>query len=287
MQQDPNEALLSDAGSKKGRMQRLVLSLLLEKERNGEIPTNGRFVFYELEQQGKVRKSRRSESRRERGDDLPREQTVIDALMWLREKGVVPWEWIVDETRTLHGYDRFETIAESLRDSAEYAEINPWGAASPLVLCESRSLSGVLRNLVDEYRCLVAGTNGQVGGFLRTVIAPVLGNGRAVLYLGDLDHQGAQIERNTRRVLEHAGVWTRIALTQEQVDERGIEPMVKEDNRYRPTLVHEAWECEALTQRVVVALVRDALEARLPEPLEDVFEREQQQRDEWKENLHG
>ena len=43
--------------SKKGRIQRAVLGLLLTKNRNGEIPTNGRFVFYELKQQGQVRKS--------------------------------------------------------------------------------------------------------------------------------------------------------------------------------------------------------------------------------------
>lgn len=159
-----------------------------------------------------------------------------------------------------------------------------------MILCESRSLAGVLRAIGDEYRCLVAATNGQVGGFLRTEIAPVLRNDRVVLYLGDLDHQGAQIEANTRRVLEHATssalAWQRIAITQEQVDERDLTPILKTDGRYRPALEHEAWEAEALTQRVLVALVRDALDQLLPEPLEHVQEREQTEREEWKE-AHG
>lgn len=45
--------------------------------------------------------------------------------------------------------------------------------------------------------------------------------------------------------------------------------------------MHEAWEAEALTQRVVVALVRAALDTLLPEPLEQVRAREQAERDEW------
>jgi hypothetical protein len=282
---DTSRKRLSAPESKKVRVQRIVLALLLDKEANGEIPTNGRFVFYELEQQGNVRKSRKGESRRERGDELPREQTVTDALIWLRDKGVIPWDWIADETRTVYGYDRPESVTAALRGTVEYAQINPWPGAPPLVLCESRSLSGVLRAVVDdEYRAQIAATNGQVGGFLRTEIAPLLADAeRDVFYMGDLDHQGAQIEDNTRRVLEHLlgrelG-WTRIAITPEQVAERDLLPMLKVDNRYRPPLHHEAWEAEALTQRVVVALVREALAALLPEPLADVLERERAERE--------
>ena len=79
----------------------------------------------------------------------------------------------------------------------------PWGdEPPPLVLMESRSLGGVLRADVSLYCCPMAPTNGQVGGFLRTKVAPVLiGNERRVLYVGDADLQGNQIEANTRRVL--------------------------------------------------------------------------------------
>ena len=38
---------------------------------------------------------------------------------------------------------------------------------------------------------------------LRRVVPVLEGNERRVLYIGDLDHQGAQIEENTRRVLVH------------------------------------------------------------------------------------
>ena len=42
--------------------------------------------------------------------------------------------------------------------------------------------------------------------------------------------------------------------------------------------VHEAWECEAISQRILVDTLRTRLEALLPEPLDRVHGRELRQR---------
>jgi hypothetical protein len=42
------------------------------------------------------------------------------------------------------------------------------------MLVESRSLGRVLRAMTSEYLCSIAATNGQVGGFLHTEVAPIL-----------------------------------------------------------------------------------------------------------------
>ena len=50
------------------------------------------------------------------------------------------------------------------------------------MLVESRSLGRVLRAMTSEYLCSIAATNGQVGGFLHTEVAPILQrNDRVVL----------------------------------------------------------------------------------------------------------
>jgi hypothetical protein len=127
------------------------------------------------------------------------DQGTIDALMWLRDHELVPWHWIVDERRTVTDWPYAATVADYMRDRLDEATINPWGTTPPLLLVESRSLGGVLRNLAGRYSVAIAPTNGQVGGFLRTDIAPLLP--RPVLYLGDHDLSGDQIEAKTRRVL--------------------------------------------------------------------------------------
>ncbi len=277
-----DETLLSKPGTDKGRLQREVLRVLLEHERDGALPTSNRFVFYELVMRGAVDKAK---SRRNggRGSD----QDVSDASFHLREIGAVPWPWIVDETRELHQWRQAGTVADYVLESLDTARVNCWGDEDPpLLLCESRTFGGVLRRTIaPEYLCPVAATNGQVGGFLRTDIAPLLEiTDRKVLYIGDYDWSGHQIETNTKRVrvreAEWDGEWTRLALTDEQVAARPDLPRVeKGDRRYTDGRPHEAIEVESLGQTVVENIVRDALDALLPEPLEDVHRREEEQRE--------
>ena len=54
-----DDALLSAPGTKAGKLQRACLELLRQHERDGALPTNGRFLFYELEQMGVIPKKYR------------------------------------------------------------------------------------------------------------------------------------------------------------------------------------------------------------------------------------
>ena len=276
--------LLSRPDSIKGRLQRAVLACLREEhEATGMLPTNGQFVWYEVLQRGFVPKHE------DRGRRRTPKQDVASALLWLREVGLVPWEWIVDETCTLSQWRYADTVADFLLDSVERARLDLWqGKKPPLILSESKSLGGVLRDTAGEYLVSIAPTGGQCRGFLITEVAPILEEGDLVLYLGDWDHQGHQIEANSRRVLE--GIvgpldWRRIAITEEQVEEHDLPVIMKPDHRYKPVRYHEAVETEALGQRLIVQLVREALDDLLPEPLEDVLVHEDEQRAHWRRKL--
>jgi hypothetical protein len=153
-------------------------------------------LFYELEQAGIL-------SKVPAGARRP-EQNLIDAVKYLREVGLVPWDWIVDDTRKVHFFDGSETVAADLARFLDAAHIDPWGdKVHPFILTESRSLGGVIaRTLAPLYRFPVAPTNGQCGGFLVTDIAPYLRDETyRILYLGDFDVAGSSIEENTRREL--------------------------------------------------------------------------------------
>jgi len=103
-----------------------------------------------------------------------------------------------------------------------------------------------------------------------------------VLYFGDLDLAGDQIEANTRRVLEReiGGIlqWDRRALTERQVTDYNLPTIVKRDRRYKDGRPHEAVETEALSQTVLVDILRRRLHALLPEPLPRVQARAERQR---------
>ena len=63
---------------------------------------------------------------------------------------------------------------------------------------------------------------------------------------------------------------------------RGQRPILKTDGRYKGGRGHHAaWETEALSQRVIVDLLRTRLEALIPESLDDVLARQEAERARW------
>src|SRR5262245_34950584 len=92
------EALLSAPDTKKGKLQRICLAVLRVHERDGTIPTNSKFISYGLVQSGDIpKKPPPSQVRRP-------ETAVHEALMRLRDKGIIPWNWLTEETRTFNDY---------------------------------------------------------------------------------------------------------------------------------------------------------------------------------------
>jgi hypothetical protein len=268
---------LSPDDTKAGRLQRACLELLRQHEADGALPTSNRFIYYELVQRGIVEKHKPGGG----GGGRRSDQDTTEALFRLREVGLVPWEWIVDETRSFTAWRYADSVLSYLEATVPLARIDLWDDhAPPVIITESRSLAGVLEGLAREYLVPITSTNGQAGGHLRTDVAPNLQVGQRVLYLGDFDWQCGQIEANTRGVLERLVGWLdwgRLAITEEQVRRYSLPVISKPDRRYKPARYHDAVETEALGQNIIVGIVRDHLNSILPEPIEDVQERESDQ----------
>jgi hypothetical protein len=271
-------------------LQRACLNWLKQHKREGTIPTNGRFLFYELEQQGVIPKAYRDSNGKERARTPA--QDLSDATMRLRELGLVPWGWILDESRDVTEWDYAGSVYEYAVNATESARIDCWGGAlPPLVICEARATRGVLERITSEYLAPITATGGQCGGHIVNEIVPLLkGNERKVLYIGDCEERGPgdQIEANTRRYIEeHAGrtftadTWIKVALAPEQVARSPrLRRLVinKLDRRFKPPRRYGAIECEAVGQAVLERMLRKVLDGLLPEPLTRVEVREQRQR---------
>jgi hypothetical protein len=260
---------LSKAHTDKGKLQRWVLALYYEHVDNATLPTSARFLFYELRQRGLLaRVALRAQVRRPN-------QYVSEALLVLRKKRFVRWTDIRDETRHTADYRGVADLTGGLRRLLEQVRLDPWQGKPPLLLCESRGVAGSLEPLAYEYGVVVAGTSGQAHGFLVTDIVPRLRPGTRILYLGDADAVGEDIERNTHKVIEQhlaardvQGVtFTRILLTAEQAEDAGLTPILKKDERYTKRPPYEAIELEAFGQRRIIDAVRTVLDRLLPEPL--------------------
>jgi hypothetical protein len=267
---------LSAPGTKARRLQELLLAQYQRHVDEDTLPTSGRFLFYELEQQGAISKVRTGVRRAD--------QDLIDQLTSLRERGLIPWADIYDDTREVASWEKAPTVLDYVLNNVRYARIDPWlRGVQPIILCEARTVGGVLkRRIAPEYLVEVAPTNGQCQGFLVTQVVPHLTHRSRVGYVGDLDLSGNYIEANTRRVLEREVgfelAWERIAITEAQTrylrQTYGMEPIEKADERFRPPRKHLAYEAEALGQAALEAIIREWLEALLPVSLDRLRARE-------------
>src|SRR5262249_20305664 len=158
-----------------------------------------------------------------------------DAVTHLREIDLVPWDWIVDESRDVSSHLAPDTVAEYMTTVAQYATINRFpGVPTPVILCESRGVGGVLeRSVCDDYCVTVCPTGGNCNGHLRTKVATYLKDEDTIpLYVGDHDLAGDDIEANSKSILEDAvrrtfGNWERIMITDKQCRElirKGVSP---------------------------------------------------------------
>jgi hypothetical protein len=285
---DDNDPRFSRADSKSGQLQRLVYKHLVQEHAQKDLlPTSIRFVMYELEQLGLLSKEARAIQPGKKMARRP-DQDLQEAITWLRDADIIPWDWIEDESRSIDEWNTAPTVLDYLRDRLKGASLDPWvGVPRPVIICESKAVGGILsRSIGGQYLCPIAPTGGMVRGFLINKVAPVLAERDSkVLYLGDKDDAGGDIEDHTRRVLERkigeTLKWRRIAITEEQADDlrrRGVRPIEKRDNRYRDGNPHQAFECEALGQGYLTDLVRVTLDAMLPKPLDAVLERERRER---------
>jgi hypothetical protein len=256
------------------KLRKALLVLLEEHRVAGTIPTSARFLFYELVARGII--SKKVENGRA---DSP----MSKALTTLRKRGEIPWSWIADETRSVTDFRGVTSVKVGVFDTLDGIRLDLWDKEAPFILTESRSLAGVLHGLAYQYGVQIAATNGQCQGFLHTDVAPALHADAIVLYFGDLDLCGGDIEGNNRSVLESIVgplQWERLALTPAQVRQYSLPSITKTDKRFKAGGgVHQAVETEALSQSVIVQILEDRLLALLPEPLEDVNARADAERE--------
>jgi hypothetical protein len=282
----PENYLLSKPNTISGRMQRIALQYLRQKEHKGEIPTSIRFLFYELEQRGHISKEK------EQGKTADY-QNLVFAVTHLRSIGAILWEWLTDESRRVNRWNCAASVMDAVIDYAEYARIDPWLSADqqPIIISEAKTVGGVLsRTIGYDYLAPIATVSGPCRGFLETDVRDLFlaKQSPLVLYLGDGDDAGDDIETSTRRILSNATAiefdevnWQRLMITDAQMADlraRGVEPIEKRDNRYLDGNPHQAYECEALGQGEIQDIVRARLDELLPEPLDDIRKREDEQR---------
>jgi len=260
-----------DTSSKKGRgMARRSLELIEAMYAIAEAaqPITGRGVGYKLFTAGLIPSMAKAEMQR-----------VYRLLREAREREIIPWDWIVDETRAL---ERVATWA----DPAEYAECvaqsyrrDFWDQQPHRVQVwsEKGTVRGVLDPVLDSYAVGFLPVHGFTSATMAHDVAED-DDGRdiVVLYVGDYDPSGLfmSAEDLPKRFVKYEGEHIklrRIALTRDQV--RGLPSFAASDKKkdprfrwFRSNYGDRCWELDAMDPNDL----RDCVELEIVRLIEPV-----------------
>jgi hypothetical protein len=250
--------------SKKGRgMARASLELIeaMRVEAEAAQPITGRGIGYKLFVRGLIPSMRQSDM-----------QKVYRLLKEARERGMIPWEWIVDETRELERVpswndpsDYADTVIQSYR--RDYWNQQP---ARVLVCSEKGTVRGVIAPVLDEYGVGFRVMHGFSSATATYDIAQD-DDGRSliILYVGDHDPSGLCMSEVDlpARFDKYGGTHIelrRIALLPEHLADLPSFPASekKKDTRYGWFVRNygdRCWELDALDPNDLRAMVEAAI----------------------------
>jgi hypothetical protein len=175
----------SETGMKKGRgraQRSLDLIDAMYEAAEAAQPITGRGIGYKLFAAGFIPSMDRSEMLR-----------VYRLLREAREEDIIPWEWIVDETRRLERVPTWDSPEQYARCVARSYRLDFWNdqPARVEVWSEKGTIRGVLQPVLDEYG---VGFRVMHGFASATAVYDVAqdddGRPLIALYVGDYDPSG-------------------------------------------------------------------------------------------------
>jgi hypothetical protein len=193
---------------------------------------------------------------------------VYRLLKEARERGVIPWEWIVDESREEEGASSWDDPEQYTRCVINGYRRDYWNQ-QPVrlrVWSEKGTVRGILAPVLDEYGVKFRIVHGFTSATkVHEIAEDDDGRPLIVLYVGDYDPSGlCMSERDLPQRLSRYGgdhvVLKRIALTQEHLADLPSFPASdkKKDSRYKwfvKNYGNRCWELDALDPNELRACV--------------------------------
>lgn len=195
-------------------------------------------------------------------------------LTRIREDGLVLWSAIEDRSRETIGGDisweespqRFlEGELDALKECWRRYSLPLWTSQESYIeiWIEKDALSTLASHVCNRYRVLLFPCRGYSSGTKLVEAVSRLPDHSVILYFGDHDPSGLQMQIDLKKRLRRYGsdmVMEPIALTKEQIDEYGLSPnpVKKADTRspeYIAKYGEECWELDALPPDVLQKII--------------------------------
>jgi hypothetical protein len=202
---------------------------------------------------------------------------VSRVLVCAREKGIIPWEWIVDETRQATRIANWNGLGDFGEDIVSFYRKDFWQRqpAWLKVVSEKGTIGGVVRPVLNRFAVdfQVMHGYGSATSIYDTARESLLGEKYLeILYIGDFDPSGMHISEVDLpgRIKKYGGAVTitRIALTADDCGDLPSFPVEtkNQDPRhdwFRKRHGENCWELDAMNPNDLRQRIRDEIVVRL------------------------
>jgi hypothetical protein len=216
---------------------------------------------------------------------------VIPLLTKLRREGVIPWNWIRDNTRWMRKPKTYSSLQRMLDEMQGLYRRDVWNNQPVYVeiWLEKDALSGVLYQETAAWDVPLMVTKGYASvSYLHDAAETIIGHGKPtyIYYVGDWDPSGLDITRATeaglREYAPNAQIhFERIAVTKEQIITMGLptRPTKKKDSRSK-NFRGESVEVDAIDpndlRRIVRSVIIQHIDRRLLRETQEQEERDRE-----------
>jgi len=233
-------------------------------------PMTVRQVFYQLVARGVIEKT-----------EAEYQRTVIRLMTEMRLDGDLPFDWVVDESRSVRVTETYDSIEHALEQTAEFYRRSALEQSDDYVeiWVEKDALAGVMWDVTSEYDVPLMVSRGMPsitflhGSALAIRSAAARGKSSYIYQFGDHDPSGVLIPQTIERRLSEMcedldcppPIVERVALTKEQIEEHNLptRPTKRDGNRHAHGFAGDSVELDALPPSTLRAMVRDVIERHI------------------------
>ena len=193
----------------------------------------------------------------------------------MRKAGQIPFNRIVDYTRTMYKPDSHDSLEDAINETARLYRRNIWPmlGVRAEVWTEKETLTGALGSVTAKYDVPLMPTRGYPSlSFVFSSAEQIefSGDPTYLYYFGDHDPSGADIavkvEEGLRTYAPNSEItFERLAVTEAQIDEYQLltRPTKKSDSRSR-SFTGDSVEVDAIPPNELRRLCREAIESHIP-----------------------
>jgi hypothetical protein len=235
---------------------------------DADLPVTVRQMFYLLSVRGAINKT-------EGGYRQVQRQLVL-----MRREGLIPYNWIADNTRWVRRPTTYSGTADALRRMAASYREGVWESLPEYVevWCEKDALAGVLMDVTGPYDVSLMVARGFASeSFIYSAAETIKDSGKPgfIYYLGDFDPSGWSMSVNLGKKLSGFGAditFKRLAVNLAQIEKWSLPTRETKKTDTRCKEFFEIFgadapsvELDAIHPNKLRQIVREAIEKHIPE----------------------